>query len=264
MVERREVSVDGRPVPYRVAGKGKPLVLVHGLAGSWRWWTPVIEPLAARRRIYVVDLRRLRHVGVADLSGWLARWLDAVGLERVDLAGHSLGGLIAAELAASRPERTRRLVLVAPAGIPCGRSLPGRAVPLLGTLYDIRWSLPMITADALRTGPLSMARAIAFVSTRDLRTELATVRAPTLLVWGDGDLLVPSELAEEWERVLPDSRLERLACGHVPMLEAPGELAERIGSFLETELADDSGDQVGPGVVNRVRLAGDRNEPSAR
>jgi pimeloyl-ACP methyl ester carboxylesterase len=264
MVERREVSVDGRPVPYRVAGTGEPLVLVHGLAGSWRWWTPVIEPLAERRRIYVVDLRRLRHVGTADLSGWLARWLDALGLERVDLAGHSLGGLIAAELAANRPERTRRLVLVAPAGIPCGRSLPGRAVPLLGTLFDIRWSLPMITADALRTGPLSMARAIAFVSTRDLRTELATVRAPTLLVWGDGDLLVPSELAEEWERLLPDSRLERLACGHVPMLEAPGELAERIGSFLETELADDSGDQVGPGVVNRVRLAGDRNEPSAR
>jgi pimeloyl-ACP methyl ester carboxylesterase len=224
----------------------------------------VIEPLAARRQVYIVDLRRLRHVGTADLSGWLARWLDAVGLERVDIAGHSLGGLIAAELAASRPERTRRLVLVAPAGIPCGRSLPGRAVPLFGTLYDIRWSLPMITLDALRTGPLSMARAIAFASTRDLRTELARVRAPTLLVWGDGDLLVPSELAEEWERLLPDARLERLACGHVPMLEAPGELAERMGSFLEAELADDARDQVGPGVVDGVGLTGDRNESSAR
>ena len=264
MVERREVSVDGRTLPYRLAGSGEPLVLVHGLAGSWRWWTPVIEPLAARRQVHIVDLRRLRHVGTADLSGWLVRWLDAVGLERVDIAGHSLGGLIAAELAASHPERTRRLVLVAPAGIPCGRSLPGRAVPLLGALYDIRRSLPMITLDALRTGPLSMARAIAFVSTRDLRTELATVRAPTLLVWGDGDLLVPLELAEEWERLLPDARLERLDCGHVPMLEAPGELAERIGSFLEAELADDAGDHVRPGVVNGVGLTGDRNEPSPR
>ena len=236
------MDVDGRRIPYRVAGEGQPLVLVHGLAGSWRWWTPVLEPLAARRRVHLVDLRRLRHVASAELSAWLARWLDAVGLDRVDVAGHSLGGLVAAELAANRPERTRRLVLVAPAGIPCGRSLPRRAAPLLGTLYDIRESLPMITVDALRTGPLAMARAIAFVSSRDLRTELAAVRGPTLLVWGEGDLLVPVALAEEWQHVLPGARLERLACGHVPMLEAPGEVGQCIRAFLDEELADDSGD----------------------
>jgi pimeloyl-ACP methyl ester carboxylesterase len=236
------VDVDGRSIPYRVTGRGEPLVLVHGLAGSWRWWTPVLEPLAARRRVHLVDLRRLRHVPSAELSEWLARWLDAVGLDRVDVAGHSLGGLVAAELAATRPERTRRLVLVAPAGIPCGRSLPRRAVPLLGTLYDIRQSLPMIAADALRTGPLPMARAIGFVSRRDLRSELSAVRGPTLLIWGEGDVLVPVELADEWRRLLPDARLERLACGHVPMLEAPGEVAERMRAFLDEELADDAGD----------------------
>ena len=241
--ELHELEVDGRTVRYRVTGSGEPLVLVHGLGGSWRWWSPVLELLAARRRVYVVDLPRLRDpVGAPQLSEWLARWLDAMALERFELAGHSLGGLVAAELAAERREQTRRLVLVAPAGIPCGRGLPGRALPLLRTLYDVRGWLPMVTVDAVRSGPLDVFRGIAFVSGRDLREELATVRAPTLLVWGERDRLVPLELAEEWRQALADVRLEHLHCGHVPMLEAPAELATCVLSFLDDELTNEPGD----------------------
>jgi pimeloyl-ACP methyl ester carboxylesterase len=239
-IELHDVEVDGRPVRYRVTGSGEPLVLVHGLAGSWRWWSPMLEQLAARRRVHVVDLPRLRHpVRAAQLNKWLARWLDAVGLEDTELAGHSLGGLVAAELAATR--QTRRLVLVAPAGIPCGRGLTGRALPLLRTLYDVRRSLPMLTIDALRTGPLDVARGIAFVSGRDLRQELSTIRAPTLLVWGERDRLVPLRVAEEWREAMVDVRLAYLHCGHVPMLEAPKELAACMLSFLDDELANESG-----------------------
>jgi pimeloyl-ACP methyl ester carboxylesterase len=239
-IELHDVEVDGRPVRYRVTGSGEPLVLVHGLAGSWRWWSPMLEQLAARRRVYVVDLPRLRHpVRAAQLSRWLARWLDAVGLDDTELAGHSLGGLVAAELATTR--QTRRLVLVAPAGIPCGRGLTGRALPLLRTLYDVRRSLPMLTIDALRTGPLDVARGIAFVSGRDLRQELSTIRAPTLLVWGERDRLVPLRVAEEWREAMVDVRLAYLRCGHVPMLEAPTELAACMLSFLDDELANESG-----------------------
>jgi pimeloyl-ACP methyl ester carboxylesterase len=264
-MERREVEVHGRPVRYRVTGTGEPLVLVHGLAGSWRWWSPLFQPLAERRRVHVVDLPRLHGVlRAAELSAWLGRWLDAATLERVDMAGHSLGGLVAAELAASRPERMRRLVLVAPAGIPCGRSFPARALRLVGTLYDIRRSLPMVAADALRAGPLAVARGIAFVSSSDLREELAPVRAPTLLAWGERDRLVPVRIADDWQRMLPNARLVQLSCGHVPMLEAPQELAIRMRDFLDEELADDGRDQVGTGVVDGVGLAGHVNEPPAR
>jgi pimeloyl-ACP methyl ester carboxylesterase len=241
--EVHEVEVDGLPVRYRVTGAGEPLVLVHGLAGSWRWWSPVLELLAARRRVYVVDLPRLHDpVGAPQLSEWLARWLDAVALDRFQLAGHSLGGLVAVELAAARVEQTARLVLVAPAGIPCGRGLPGRALPLFRTLYDVRRWLPMVTVDAVRSGPLDVVRGIAFVSGRDLRDELAAVRAPTLLVWGERDGLVPLELAEEWRQAMADVRLEHLHCGHVPMLEAPVELATCMLAFLDDEFANEPGD----------------------
>ena len=259
----REVEVDGRPVRYRVTGTGEPLVLVHGLSGSWRWWSPLLQALAVRRRVHVVDLPRFRRgLGGADLSTWLAHWLDAAALERVDLAGHSLGGLVAAELAARRHERTRRLVLVAPAGIPCGRTMRARAGPLLGALNDIRASSAMVAADAFRWGPSAIARGAVFVSHHDLRDELPAVRAPTLLVWGDRDRLVPTGIAAEWQRLLPTSRLARLSCGHVPMLEASRELAGCMLGFLDEELVDDSSDQVGARGVDGMRLARHDDQPS--
>jgi pimeloyl-ACP methyl ester carboxylesterase len=242
-IEQREIEVGGRAVRYRVTGSGEPLVLVHGLAGSWRWWSPLLRALAARRRVNIVDLPRLRSpLRPEQLSAWLGGWLDAAGLEQVDLAGHSLGGLVAAELASIQRGRTRRLVLVAPAGIPCGRSLPSRFVQLGVELYDARRWLPMLAYDALRTGPVDVVRGIAFVSGRDLRSELAAVRAPTLLVWGERDRLVPLHVAEEWRQTLPDARLAYLPCGHVPMLEAPRQLADSMLSFLDEELVDERRD----------------------
>ena len=177
-VEVRELVVDGSPAAYRVAGEGEPVVLVHGLSGSWRWWGPVLEPLTERRRVYVPELPRLgRRLPAAELTGWFGRWLDAAGLERVDLVGHSLGGLIAAELAGEQPSRARRLALVAPAGIPCGTSLLSRGVRLAGTLYDLRRWLPTVVGDALRAGPLSLLRGALFASERDLTVDLASIRA---------------------------------------------------------------------------------------
>jgi pimeloyl-ACP methyl ester carboxylesterase len=58
-VEIRELVVDRVATRYRVVGEGAPVVLVHGLSGSWRWWQPVLEPLAERRRVHVLDLPRL-------------------------------------------------------------------------------------------------------------------------------------------------------------------------------------------------------------
>ena len=261
----REVEVDGRAVRHRVAGRGKPLVLVHGLAGSWRWWSSLLGALAERRRLYVVNLPSPgRAVGAAELSAWLSRWLDTAGLERVDLAGHSLGGLVAAELAASQPRRVTRLVLVAPAGIPCGRGLPARAARLVETLAGLRAWMPMVVSDALRMGPFGLARGIAFVSTCDVRAELQGIRAPTLIAWGERDELVPLRIADEWKRAIPVSRVVQLPCGHVPMLEAPDELATWMVSFLDEELVDDPGDDGRTRVVDGVRLPRHEYEPTAR
>ena len=264
VVEIREVLVDGSRTPYRVVGAGTTVVLVHGLSGSWRWWEPVLEPLAERHRVHLLDLPRLgRQLPAAELTGWLGRWLDAAKLESVDLIGHSLGGLIAAELAAEQPHRVHGLALVAPAGIPCGSTVLSRSARLLGTLYDVRGRWPTIAHDALRAGPFSLIRGGLFASHRDLSVELASIRARTLLIWGEDDRLLPARIAAEWQNVLPGSELVRLRCGHVPMWEAPVELASHLLDFFGDERVDHPGDEVGPGVMHGVRLTWNDDESTA-
>jgi pimeloyl-ACP methyl ester carboxylesterase len=187
-----------------------------------------------------------------------------VGLERVDVIGHSLGGLVATELAAREPGRVRRLALVAPAGVPCGRGVVRRSLPLFEELYDVRRQLPTIVADALRTGPVSLVHGVVYVWERDVRAELGDVQAPTLLVWGERDRLVPARIAEEWQRLLPHSRLVRLPCGHVPMWEAPDELAANVLDFLGEQLPDEAGDDAGLRVRDRGGLARNDHEAPAR
>lgn len=220
---------------------------------------------AEQRRVYALDLPRPnRTAPPSNWSGWLGRWLDAAGLARVEIVGHSLGGIVAAEFAAAYPERVRRLVLVAPAGIPCGRGLVGRALPVAGALADLGSWLPMVVGDAVRARPVPVVRSIYFVWSRDLRSELTGVRAPTLLLWGDRDRLVPARVADEWHQILPASRIVFVSCGHVPMLEAPEQVAAEVLGFLGQEFEHDVGDEGRPRVVNGMRLAGDHDETSVR
>src|SRR5437762_14159556 len=102
-LERRRAKIGPATIAYGVAGIGPPVVLVHGLSGSSRWWQRNIGALTPQRRVYLIDLigfgaSRARHPFVlAEAAGYLTQWLDQLELERVSLVGHSMGGLIAAE-----------------------------------------------------------------------------------------------------------------------------------------------------------------------
>ena len=260
-MELLELDLNGTPVRYRVAGAGPPVVLVHGLGGSWRWWSDVWPHLAKRRTVYLVDLPRLgRRQSAAELSAWLDRWLDAAALDRADLVGHSLGGLVAAEVAAVRPERVGRLAVVAPAGIPCGLGLFSRGVRLVETLYGLRRHLSTVVPDALRTSPVALLRGAVFASDRDLRAELGAVQAPALIVWGERDRLTPPTVAVEWHRLLPRSRLVLLPCAHVPMWDLPDRLADCLLAFLDEQPGDETGDDVRSRVMRGMGSAGDDDE----
>jgi len=217
-----------------------PLVCLPGLAGSPRWWEPVTRGLEASGPIVVLDLPRRLHPDA--LTGWVANAVEP--LAPVDLAGHSLGALIAARVAARRPELVRRLILVAPPGIWPSATPLHLGGPLLATLARSRPRfLLMFARDAVRSGPRNIVRGGLHVASTDVTPELASVRASTLLVWGARDRLVPASAGRLWQALLPDSRLVVLPnAAHVPMLEAPDALRDAILAFRE-EALDVGGDE---------------------
>jgi pimeloyl-ACP methyl ester carboxylesterase len=212
-----------------VTGDGDPVVLLHGLAGSSRWWSPVATRLAERHAVHSLDLRAAPSAAVETVAGYLEP------LAPVPLVGHSLGGLVAARVAARRPELVARLVLVAPAGVPPGHGPLGYALPLARQVAGATPSfLRLLALDALRTGPVALLRSARELLGDDVRDELGAVRAPTLLLWGEGDALVPAAVAEAFAAALPHARLVLVrGAAHVPMLERPDETAAALLDFLE-------------------------------
>ena len=238
-LEVLSVDVGGRRTRYRAVGAGAPVVLVHGLSASWRWWESTAEALATRHRVLLPDLPghggppAVRAPALAGASEWLRAWLDAAGIARTHLVGHSLGAFVCARLAARRPELVDRLVLVAPAGVP-ERSLVRSVVPLAAGLRSASPAfLRLLVTDALRAGPLTVLRAARDLLDDDLRDELERVCVPTLLVWGGRDPIVPFRQARTFRALLPDARLVVLRdARHVPMVEQPAAFNDAVTAFL--------------------------------
>jgi pimeloyl-ACP methyl ester carboxylesterase len=183
-------------------------------------------------------MRRSRHRFVlAEATSWLSGWMEAVGLERAHLVGHSMGGYVSTRLAASRPEVVSRLALVAPAGVPAGRSMLGHLFPLLlAARYATPAFLPMLVRDALRMGPTTLWRAARDLLAADVRADLRKIQAPTLLVWGENDPLIPPAVGDLLRREIPDSRLLLLrGAAHVPMYDRPAQFDAALLAFLAGE-----------------------------
>jgi len=209
-----------------------PLVCVHGLSGSSRWWRRVTALIDRHVPLVLSDVPR--SLKPSEVETWLAGRIEELG-PPVDLAGHSLGGLVSVRVAALRPELVRRLVLISPPGVGPPRSPLTYAWPLARTMLGSRPSfLVRLTYDGLRAGPRNLARGGLHVARADVTAELAAVTAPTLLVWGARDGVVPIEEASIWLERMPDARLIVIpGAGHVPMVDSPVELAEAIRPFLE-------------------------------
>lgn len=211
-------------------------MLVHGLSGSSRWWNPVLPALAERYRCHLLDVPRFgTRLRPDETAEWLALWIDSAGLTKVRLVGHSIGGAAVARLAVLRPALVEALVLVSAVGIPSGRRLHGYALPLLAALRTTTPAfVARLTLDALRNGPFALLHGGLYATRADVREQARAIQAPTLLVWGERDPLVPFALTDEWLRAIPAARLVVLpAAGHVPMVEQPQAFVDALCEFLD-------------------------------
>ena len=230
---------DSASIHYEVAGSGPPLLLIHGLSASGRWWARNVDAFAAHFRVYTVDLvgfgasHRLGRFVLDDAAAGLVGWMDRVGVERADVAGHSLGGYVAADLAARFPERVRRLILVDAAVLPLG----GAGRYALGMLLQARYTslgfLPTLARDVLRAGPATTWQASRAIVSADLGPRLERIGAPTLAIWGEHDTVVPLEIGHEIARRLPHARLVVIpGAGHNLIWDSAQAFNQEVLQFL--------------------------------
>ncbi len=225
-----------------------PLVMIHGLAVSGRTLLPTARLLAAGRGVLVPDLPGFgrspaprppwpRFLDISRLASAVLAAMDAAGVARAAVLGHSLGGQVAVELADRFPERVARLVLVAPTMDRAARTAGREILHLLADSYREPPALVALAAwDYLAAGPRRIAATLRSALADAIERKLPWIDAPALVVRGERDPIVSQRWAEEVARRLPAGELATLPrAAHAVPYSAPGELARLVARFLGEE-----------------------------
>jgi len=248
------IEVAGGKLHLLKGGTGAPVLVLHHDIGQ-PGWLPFHEQLAGRSAVYAPEQPGYgqsqradwaRHVrDLAAVNQWL---IQSLKLERVTLVGLGFGGWIAAEMASLAPAQFARLVLVGAMGIqPRAGEIFDQALvdhiaysraafhdqtrydALFGELPETdqleAWEINRETTFRIAWKPYMFNPALPHL--------LGAVAAPTLIVWGDDDRIVPRECADRYAAALPNARIEIVPnCGHAVDLEQPDTLARLIGDFV--------------------------------
>jgi 3-oxoadipate enol-lactonase len=253
---------DDIDVAWFEAGRGDPLILIHGLADDHRAWRRTLPDLMLRRRVVLYDLRGhgetslgLPDCTLRQLGADLVALMDALGLNRADIAGFSLGGTVAMRAAVDRPERIRNLVLVATSsrvGKTAADWYRERVTMVENGDPGLRATLDRDTADVYAQSPQELEEgllirrqstsdprgyanacaAMAALNAAPLDPELVRINAPTLIIAADRDQHCPPKAASIIAAGIAGSQLEVIeGAGHAIPVERPNELARMINSF---------------------------------
>lgn len=255
LVEPVRRTVDGLIASFVDEGAGVPIIAVHGLPGTqrdFRWLAPCVSPHARFVRVDLpgwgeTDRAHAPTLSIPERARFVRRLMDALGIERAVVIGHSMGGATAVALAAEAPERVAGLGLLSSAPLTPHRSWRQSRPDLLGRVVQLpvlgRAMLPvlrrgMISAGFSRTLDLPTVRytlecagALDFAAHRDA---VARLRCPTMVAWCDDDPLVEGALSRVLAEGVPEGpRLSFATGGHNPQKTWAVELGEALVPFAE-------------------------------
>jgi pimeloyl-ACP methyl ester carboxylesterase len=251
-----KLTVRGCNITLMRGGAGRPLLMLHGAGGAGSW-LPTMADLAARHDVIVPE-----HPGfgasdtpdwldtIPDLANFYLDFLDQLDLKNVDLVGFSLGGWIAAELAARNTSRLASLTLVAAPGIhvkgvaQVDSFLRNDEQRVRDFFHDPKRADEMLKhlsrpelEDVNLKNRTTTAKLIWQPRGYDphLHKWLHRIDVPTLLVWGDDDRLFPKDYAFAYQRLIPGSRVAIIPeCGHLPQAEQRQAFVAALEGFFDT------------------------------
>jgi pimeloyl-ACP methyl ester carboxylesterase len=261
------VTVLGFKLHYLEAGRGAPVVLLHGLGGDGSRWTPNIEPLAKDFHVFALDQigfgesdKPLANYHTGMLAEFLVGFLKAAGVPKASLVGNSMGAGVALYTAVHYPEMVDRIVLADGGGY---RSAAGAAAPSptpealrrrqlqnsvtrdeTREFFRILFHDKSLVTEKMVDEQLTLRLRAAFTITKMQEAgergslseqEVRAVKAPTLIVWGKYDELANPAGADRLEKAIPGARKVIIDnCGHMPQLERADEFNRLVRDFLLT------------------------------
>jgi pimeloyl-ACP methyl ester carboxylesterase len=246
------LQVDGLSVRYQVGGQGPQVLLLHGWGGAIESFAPVLDDLQRSYTVAAFDLPGFGKSslppstwGSADYAHLTLKVMDRLKLDRPHVIGHSFGGQVSIQLAATSPDRVGKLVLVCSAGI---RTSPALTTRLKRTAARLGkwlaayggWIGEKLRAEIYRrvqsqdyanAGPLRST--LVRVINEDLTPLLPLIQSPTLLVWGEQDRDVPLSAAQVMARLVPAAQLMVFEnAGHFAYLDQFDRFRLLVGRFL--------------------------------
>jgi pimeloyl-ACP methyl ester carboxylesterase len=258
------IRVSEKPLFYQAAGSGEPLLLIAGFACDHSIWSQVVPPLAAKYRVLSFDNRGSGQspapdgpLGIRQMAEDAAAVLDAVAAGPAHVAGHSMGGQIAQELALAYPDRVRSLLLLSS----CAKT-DERGKALIESFGDLprlvdarttaRLIMPWLYTNAFYAKPGAVDQLVSVllaypyppspegmyaqsraIAACDTSARLGAIRCPTFVLVGKEDVLLPCAFSEQLAGGIPGAELVVLkGTGHGLLVESPEAVAGAMLSFL--------------------------------
>ena len=246
-----EIKQEGK-FRYIEVGEGEPLILLHGLFGALSnfkglidYFTPYNKVVVPMLPLFELDLL---HTSVGGLQKFLHKFIEHKDLHNINLLGNSLGGHVALVHVLKHPERIKSLILTGSSGL--FENGMGDTYPKRGdyeyikrktevTFYDPNTASKELVDEVYEivNNRLKAIKIIALAKSairNNLGKELNQIKKPTLLIWGNNDIITPPFVAREFQKLIPSSELHFIDhCGHAPMMEVPGEFNVILHAFLQ-------------------------------
>lgn len=240
------ILLDSSIVHYEVLGRGRPVIFLHGWVGSWRYWISSMQVASTSFRAYALDLwgfgdtaHNVLNYSLEQQVSLIDRFLMEMGIGKIALVGHGLGGLVGMSFATRFPQSVDRLMAIStPLDYTAVNSRLRTAPPLELTewLSSRTAEATIALVDAGKADPQAIAASMVGLQANSVFTSFRSANIPCLLVYGDKDpaIVTPDE---EYSLSTMTHQIELEGSGHFPMIDETG----RFNRLLTDFLALDSG-----------------------